>query len=533
MDHIPESFINFPLIRLSNIWGVEINWRTYEKYEKFEYIDEKLDTKLVRILNPQILNDFKNVYKDAIKFSISLGDFEVFNLSSHFSEKDLSDCINEVKDSTYVKIEIIIDKEKLAKNYFFDFINELVPDRQYALFLFSESFTQFIRNCTLKDLERNLWKENPKERLIIFITDVDIKIEGPRIVILGGKYISRDQSLLSFEPEEKILSGAYETCRSNTKWQDQWLSMLTPWHLYFNQNEMDDRLGISELFKNKFYNLAILYLADQTYIDFGKFKSRFRSVNQQIEIPHIVEGENEFEIDLSKYESIKWLLDWTYDPQWKSFSDRFFIVQVNIVSAIFSFPECDRDARFLNKTPEIKKNTVYHWETFTQKKIETYFGVVKDLEDNLLQINQMFSSDISSIQKSLSDTVVSAVAVVIATFLSYLLSGEINLLLFKIGMTLYGVYILFIPLIYNMYLQWKKYSLSQDQYNAKLNRLKECLPDTKIEEMQKTWKMAEVQFLYKKVFGLSLFVYLFLGISLIYVSWFLPENIYSSLIQSK
>jgi hypothetical protein len=512
-----------PLQRLSGLWPSVIDWPGCEKLEWLEYENPSFEGHLASQLDLDTLRELLDVYQDAIELNVNLGRMNLLQLHPVFSPDDLAKFKIDIADSPNVELSLRINKKRLAEIYYAKILNAIPRDKVCYLYLFPQRFEAYLTACKLEDLEVYFWKKNPATKVVILLPNRDIRLIGARLWILGGSFLSTRMTIEGTAMDEVLADMAYKVCRDNLKWQDAWLDFLTPWHL-FVRGSPDINSEIKRILSIHFGNLALLYTSDLTFLhttDNQRRISRYYSPDRQVDISHAT---TTAQIDLTtdQLENVKNILDWIYDPQWSP-GDRITLAQQNIVDQLSLVDEDDRFHSIFQKADTIRKNINWHWETFTRKKIDSYLGGVKDLEEYLQDVTEGYATNIATIQKTLTDNVLAAIGALIGSFIASLFEKQFNPNIFRIGMGLYGLYILCFPLLYNMIQQWKSSNYFKEQIEARRERFLECLPTSKVNEIWTAWKIEAIRKRFISNYWWTIGIYLLIVVLSLLAAWVIPN----------
>jgi hypothetical protein len=527
-------FVDFllPLSHLSERWNsAPRDWSLHETLDKIEFVADQFNREEALRLDLELLQELSGTFQEALEFSIQVGDHDVFRLHSNINGVDLDNFRRESEGAATVHINFCIRKSRLAELCYAGLFSFIEGNKLFFLYFYEAKLSTYLKNCNLENIESDIWKNKKDATVVVVLPHDNVCLAGQRLLICGGEYLDQ-ASLQKIEwHEDQYVDQAYSVSRENLKWHDVRLNFITPWHLFVQDQEKKSSADIKATLAAHFLNTFLLYSADFSFLQKKDSKdiliSRYTTQNRNLEIAHQNSG---ISIEGSeKQKELLSILNWIYDPQWSA-GDRLTLAQQNIVDTINNFKEVDRFQALLDKAGTIKKNIDWHWETFTHKKIDAYFGVIKDYEDYLNQIAQGFATDIANILKSLSETLIAAIAVVIGSFIASLFKDTFNPFIFHVGLIAYAVYVLGVPLLYNMILRWKEYQSYQAQRDARIKRLRESLPDTKIQEIWDSWKIDTISTRFKWVFWITVVIYIVVIILLLLAAWLVPPGVIANVI---
>jgi hypothetical protein len=185
--------------------------------------------------------------------------------------------------------------------------------------------------------------------------------------------------------------------------------------------------------------------------------------------------------DLEGIKSLFSILDWAYMRS--SVEDRLPLVQISVVQALQTESNYATIELLLKKASNIREGLDWHWKAFIEGKVEAYIKDVKELEDYLDGAVTAFASEITSMVKSLSDTVLAAVGVVLGTFIAAIFSKSFDETIFKIGMIVYAAYVLIFPGILSMLNQWQRYEGLCEDFDRRRMRFEARLQKETVAEV--------------------------------------------------
>ena len=504
----------FPLNQLSSCLGeVAPIWSECEELEWLEWEKSILDRNKAIAISLNVYQNLWTVFQDSITIKISIGDLPVFQLSSKTTDQDLISLKTDTIGSTYVRFSLQIDKSRLIE-ILYNKILDLIPEpKQTYIYLYSSRCSKFLSGCQLIGLEEILWRKNGLNRVVFFLPDEEIFLAGPRLLMLGGGQINMDNISTALHEttsaDSKQSESAYNRCRTNLIWQEAFVHILTPWHLYV-VDKIDKHSLIRNTLFGYFVDIFLLFTADGTFLQEDRSDkpliARYNSPDNSVGIP-LESSISVSTLVPAQMKGLKEILDWIYDPQWESINDRLSLTQLNIVDALNPIPLEERLEKLVVRATELHTNNLWHWKSFTENKLKSYVGIVKDLEKYLSDVLQEFASDITEIQKTLSETLLAGLAVLIGSFLAALFSNPFNPLIFRIGMFSYAVYILIIPLIYNMLLHWWRYKMLKEQIYARKEIFSSILPAEQVNNTWELWKIESTRNRFKIAFWVTASLY--------------------------
>ena len=228
--------------------------------------------------------------------------------------------------------------------------------------------------------------------------------------------------------------------------------------------------------------MIVLYTADQTVVSSNKqYIATYYGEKQrkELKLNDLSDFTNEkIRVGANKLlERVKWI----YSSS--TTEDALSLFQLVIVRALQITEPSDCYRLLLLKADYIVNEHRWLWKTFAEGKIDSYMGQVKALEDYVASVIQSFAAQVLSMVKSLSDTMLAAVGVALASFIAALFKNGFNPTIFRIGIITYGVYVLIFPLIYNMNYQEQYFNTLLKNFQRRRERFEMILDPNKVDEI--------------------------------------------------
>ncbi len=351
------------------------------------------------------------------------------------------------------------------------------------LYLFPESLQKLL-SSPVEYLEENLWGTEVACKIILLIPDHEIYLHGAYLSILGGNKLYKLNDALTNEiPNQEKIKSMYEKCQNilNLRWKRIEIKYLTP--LQFKiQGEATQNDPIARAIYLYQAKMIILYTADQTVLnDENQYVATYSGEKQRKKI--ILNDLSELDNEKISSGANKLLREVENIYSSPTIEDKLSLFQLVIVRALQITEPSDCYRLILLKADYIIKDIRWLWKTFADKKIDSYIGQVKVFEDYVASVIQSFADQVSFMVKSLSDTMLAAVGVALASFIAALFKDGFNPTIFRIGIITYGFYVLIFPLIFNMCYQKRYFNTLWNNVQLRLDRFKQILDPSKVEEI--------------------------------------------------
>ncbi|WP_214026352.1 hypothetical protein [Macellibacteroides fermentans] len=510
-----------PLLALGEALGITPDvWEKREELERITYTDSNFSQERATKLTMDLVSPLREAYGNALTCSFRLGDLPVLDVNLETNNKSLEELFETIKDSPTVIFELTLNKTLLVENWLGE-----IPDCHIFLYLFPKALQNFL-SSNLSRLENLLWclESEAPHKVVLFVPNHEIWLSGPYFAVLGGEQIEHRLEVISkpLQETDEQIRNMYKTCQKNLYWQVPWLKHLTPLHLKIDgQIPCDDSIAKALLIHQ--VNLIILYTADRTVGDINKPSlSTYAGTNQSVELTLMNPADPIEENALVGVNYLMQMLEWVYDPKWAD--DRLRLAQIVVSQSLHAAGPLDRYQLFLHNAPNIFDGLKWHWKAFIECKVDSYVSQIQALEDYVADTVQEFANQVTSMVKSLSDTMLAAVGVLIGSFIAALFEDEFDPRIFAIGMGVYALYVLVFPLIYNMIHQWQQYKVVCGNFEERKTRFEERLYFQKVNEIVGK-KITDSKNRFKLWFYVTITTYIIVIVLAILTALLLPEFI--------
>jgi hypothetical protein len=501
------------LLAFGNALGIaEEIWVAKEESERIFYSSENIQRDAALSIQLQTLTNLIQALGDALTCKFKYGDLEVLNVDASLNQQKLDKFRIDINPSPLVKVEIRINKQILASRLF-----STIEDSKVYFFIFALALEKHL-NQKLQIIEKQVWNSGTTRKAVFFVPDLEIFLDGPNISVIGGSKLEQFNSDSLQKPTDlQTLQQMYAACQDNLKWQDEWITALTPLHFKIDKRE-EIETSVWKILAVHAAEIAILYTADRTVFRNG-WISTYTGNNKSVQIQ--VKSDLRI-IDpslLTNVSSLIQLVEWVYEEG--KTSDRLPLAQSAIARELeYSLPEKSYD-NLLSNAKSIVANAAFQWKAFIEKKVQGYLGQVQALEDYIATTVNTYSANINALIKSLTDTMLAAVAAVAATFITTLLKEKGNPLIISLTVWLYALYVALFPLLFNMLNQFGQYKILSNDYIDRNNRFKSILFTEKVDDIVgDRIKNAKNRFLWW--FFAAIVAYVLLIIALFFAGFKLP-----------
>ncbi len=495
-------------------------WAKQEELEKLTYNEPDFDRIKATNLTLNQIVPLIDAYGDALVCRFKLGEYPVLEITLGISDENLEEFRNQTRQSPTVILELKLDKSKLIEKL----LGETPPNCRLFLYLFSEALERFLTS-ELRSLEQSLWGTETTCKAIMLVPKHEIWLNGPYLAVLGGKQIGDWRNEVPREPLDiEKVKRMHLTCKENLKWQETWLQHFTPLHIKIEGKALPKDL-IANALQVHLINSIILYTADRTTGNRDKPElSTYAGATQSVNLTLANPKDFLREEGRDGVRSLLKMLEWTYEDPWSA--DRLPLMQISVVQALYSADPQVRYQLLIHNAANIFDGLRWHWKAFIEGKVDAYMSEVRALEDYIADTSQAFADQTEAMIKSLSDTMLAAVGVLLGSFIAALFQNSFNKTVFIIGMSVYAVYVLIFPLFYNMNYQWHRYKTIDKEFKARHHRFEERLHPDKVKEIMGT-NITESERNFKYWFIAALSAYIIVIILAIYAAMKVPAFVVS------
>lgn len=507
-----------PLLAFGEALGIASDiWVKREELEQIAYADYNFSQEKAKELTLNPIIALRDAYGDALTCSFRLGDLPVLDINLDTDNKSLEKFRESIQDSPTIGFEFTLNKTRLVENWLGS-----VPGYRIFLYLFPNALESLLVS-NLSQLESLLWGSETAHKVILLVPDHEIWLDRSYLTILGGEQIEHWREVVS-KPLHNAdeLRNMYKTCQKNLYWQVPWFKHLTPLHLKVDgQIPRDDSIAKALLIHQ--VNSIILYTADRTVGDNNKPNlSTYAGANQNVEITLKNPADPIEEEVLAGVSYLMEMLEWAYNPTWSE--DRLPLVQIGVAQALHAASPLVRYQLLLHNAPNIFNELKWHWKAFIDGKVNSYVSQIQALEDYVANTVQGFADQITDMIKSLSNTMLAAVGVLIGSFIAALFKDKFDPNIFAIGMGVYALYVLIFPLFYNMKHQWEQYQVLCDHFKERQIRFEKRLYPEKVSEIVGT-QITDSQRRFKRWFYATLVAYIIVILLATVAALLVPEFI--------
>ncbi len=502
-------------------------WANNENLERIKFSMPGLERNKAINLNLDHIRPLLQAYGDALACKFRMDEQIVLSISAKLSQNDLDKFAEDTRYSPTVIFDFALEKAQLTRTW----LGEIQGIRLF-LYLFPEAFECFLKG-SLKEIESSLWSSQTAYKVILLVPNRDIRQDGPYLAILGGAQASHSwRETIPPEPLDtkrfELVHQVYQTCRENLKWHYPWFEHLTPLHLKLEGKGLPNDPILNAL-QIHLINSILIYTADRTVGEIDKPQRAIYAGNaQSVEINLAEPSTLISEDNLLGIPALVKMLEWAYEPL---SADRLSLLQIGVIKGTSAVDSQIRYQILIENSARIFDDLKWSWKAFIEGKIDSYVTEVKALEDYINETANTFADQIDTMIKSLSDTMLAAIGVLLGTFIASLFSDKFNPAIFELGMITYSIYVLIFPLGFTMYNKWTTFNNLAKRFEIRRKRFDERLYSENVDNIIGT-QIKDSQELFKWWFRTISYAYVLFIILALFAAIHVPEFIQQASLSS-
>ncbi len=321
-------------------------------------------------------------------------------------------------------------------------------------------------------------------KLVLLVADDDVALDGDHLAVVGGRFLDDWGQCSARRPPAEAAGGAggeeaqderrvrphemAEDAVENVNWIDLHFERLTPLHLSVAPSAEGyacESCAIARALYARLLDLCLAYSANQTRrtresakekaddwtATFGRDDSlarvRFGTAAAGVGLPE------EF---LAGVARVVDMVVWAYGGRRKD-KDRLHAFQNVVARNLRGKPETETYAALVGLAEDVEREMSWFWATYWEGKLGAYFDRVAQVMQFVDEVRQTYEDQVQRLTKSLADSVLAGVAVVVGTFIAAMFQSPFNATLFRIGILLYVAYLFFFPGLLGLTSAWTQF----------------------------------------------------------------------------
>lgn len=311
----------------------------------------------------------------------------------------------------------------------------------------------------LDELEKVIWGDTSEARRLL-VGDTNLQRSGPAFQIVGGTSLSHALPPLPLLPEP--VSASIERMRTDREeqisWDHQWVQRLTPVQLQLDGEPGDSWL--EKLFAAAYIQLCLLYTCDRarrrpSALGGWEAQPEYRGGQVTVRVPLRKAQPVGTQVTAGTVRGFAGLVDWCYrlrdegtTSDWAA--DRLQFTQVRIAQVLEPVGEADRLTTLVGQVADVLAALDDQWRAFIEDRFSQYLDKERQLESVVNEVVATFGEKTTALTKSLSDTLLAAVAALIGSAIAAAFKTPFNAALFRVGVLTYAGYVLLFPGLYGL-----------------------------------------------------------------------------------
>lgn len=432
-----------------------------------------------------------------------------------FLGEDAAEQLANLNPNRRYELRIFVDKSAA--------IEETFPGEQCVWFVTGEAAARRL-DRGVAALDDWLF-EVPDKPARLLISDTNVRLTGPRLSVAGGQFLleppapSGDAS----RAIERMDSIAVDTAR----WSGPYEPGVTPAHLTVTGTGWESDVG-RQLLRN-LAALTLLYTADRARAtDDRAIRAQFFGRDRLV----IVKGPpslDELRQPADTAKALEELLKWCYDEEpdnsqraWVS--ERLQLLQVAVVDLLYAVEPSRRTQAFVASLPDLIMTARSSWKAFLADSLSAHTREVAKLVEAVDAATHQFTARVAEISKSMIESMLAAVAVVVGSLIASTVSDDFNANVFQIGMYMYAAYLVAFPGIAGLWNQHARFQTA----NASFRRRRERFIDALGEELTERTEGRAVDDARERfwwAFGAAAILYVVVALALVWGAQVVPEMV--------
>lgn len=339
------------------------------------------------------------------------------------------------------------------------------------------------------------WSPGAPKRLVILAPEWEYTLNGRYLAVAGGDptvgwplAVSAPSGSELAPPEDLDPNAFLEIRRNDLRWEADWVEHLTPLHLAV-EGQVPAGEPVAKALRAHFVNLCLLYTADRSERNDGGWRAVYSGAGERAIVNPATSADVVDDKAVQGTEALTRIVWWAYQNQLRA--DRLDYLQSAVARVLRPFipdpdkeKETERSCRsLLLRAKDLSGRLDQDWKLFIEGRLEKFGAQVRALEEDVAKTVESFSSQIAAMVKSLSDTMIGAVAVLLGAFIAALVKEELRLEILAVTVAVYVIYLLTFPLTFNMRERGESYEALAGQFNARCERYKSVLSEKRVADI--------------------------------------------------
>ena len=433
-------------------------------------------------LDPASVRAFTDHFGDTGRVELRTGALTEIVLTAGVADSEVTSFAARAVAGGPYEAVVAVDKTRLAAR-----LAGASPAREVRLFLFADALRRALARGVAR-FEADVWPHAPAP-LVIAVADTTVELTGPHLSVLGGEALARVAAAAAEPATGPGLAPLVAARDRHIGWDTPWTAALTPWHFELAGACTDPALHA--LLRAQLVKLTVLYTCDRARAEVRSVPpATIRAEYRGREHLAVITVDERLPLDVTDAETTALLrmVDWCYrsagasgEPDWVS--DRLPFVQTRIAQILEPHPEPGRLVALVRSVPFLLEGIEWHWKAFIEGKVGEYLTQVQQVETVVADTTTGFADRTVALAKSVTDTILAAVAVLIGSFIAAAFKAPFDATLFRIGVRTYAAYVLLFPGFLGLLAAHHALKAARAGFDSRVRRFKETLYSGKVDEI--------------------------------------------------
>lgn len=474
--------------------------------------------------------------RDSLVISFQSGGFE---LDWSATEQGLERLAERAQRLGSVTLALTLNKARLL-----EVLDVQPPQAAVQLFLHGDALVRMLA-VPLAGLEGKgnlLEHATGARKVLILVADRDLSLDGGYLAVAGGRFLQDWPSYCSESPPgsqpledlyAKALDPASELSRIGFS-----LSYLTPLQLRVEWKDGPAAPAVPpcedpvvQALQQKRVEIALAYTANQVQETRKEGQWEWLctyqrdSASGQIRLRGCPDPSTA-EVAKSLPAAAR-ILDelstWAYAREDRE-SDRLPILRAVFADAL-SDRKPEANYRLLvEDTGRLARDVKGGWNSFVSGKLEEYFARVRQLEELVDGTLQSFQGQVQALIKSLSESMLAGVGVVVGSFLAAMFGSSFNANVFRLGTLLYAFYLAVFPGLIGLTSNRLQARDAAQAFRLRVQSFRDRLSESVVDDITKEGQIAEgVISRFDTWFAFAVAIYAVIVLALLLGAYLVPK----------
>ncbi len=416
------------------------------------------------------------------------GQVEVIPLDSEFDRQKLEEFVAQLPGGVQPVLDLGINKGRLVRIGLEREGLAVPKGTRPALVLGLDTLAGLFRQG-LQEIEK-LWDAAKLERLVILAPAWRYSLTGRYLAVIGGDPVAGwrmavEQAAPSgAAPPPALTPQDFQKVRHDDLWwETPWVTHLTPLHLAV-EGAPPARDPVAQALRAQFVNLCILFTADRVEGSSG-WRAVYSGAGERTVVSPAGATEIDDEAAVKGVGALSRLVWWTYEGLFRR--DRLAFLQSAVARILRPFvPDGEQEAvnpcrKLLLSAGAIRERLEPDWKMFIDGRLEKFGAQVRALKQDVSATVDTFSNQIGAMIKSLSDTMLAAVGILLGAYIAALFKKDLLPEILAFSVAVYIVYLLIFPLGYNMSERLGSYRALHSQFQVRRQRFERDLSTAEVQ----------------------------------------------------